>query len=99
MAAPVKKKQRELPARLPRSPIMILSLKAGGVGLNFKANHVFTLIVGGISGRKQTTDRVFHQTRNVQVHKFVCTGTLEEKIHEMIEQESVVESWALGNSG
>ena len=38
----------------------------------------------------QATDRAFRigQTRRVQVHKFVCVGTLEEKIDEMIEAEA-----------
>ncbi|MGL4378100.1 MAG: hypothetical protein ACRCT1_16790, partial [Microcoleaceae cyanobacterium] len=37
-------------------------------------------------------DRVFRigQTRNVQVHKFVCVGTLEEKIHDMIESKKAL---------
>ncbi len=72
-------------------PIMILSLKAGGVGLNLtRANHVFHYDRWwNPAVENQATDRVFRigQTRNVQVHKFVCTGTLEEKIHDMIESK------------
>ncbi|MBD2491023.1 SNF2-related protein [Aulosira sp. FACHB-615] len=72
-------------------PIMILSLKAGGVGLNLtRANHVFHFDRWWNPAiENQATDRVFRigQTRNVQVHKFVCTGTLEEKIHDMIESK------------
>jgi SNF2 family DNA or RNA helicase len=72
-------------------PIMILSLKAGGVGLNLtRANHVFHFDRWwNPAVENQATDRVFRigQTRNVQVHKFVCTGTLEEKIHDMIESK------------
>jgi hypothetical protein len=71
-------------------PIMILSLKAGGVGLNLtRANHVFHFDRWwNPAVENQATDRVFRigQTRNVQVHKFVCTGTLEEKINDMIEK-------------
>jgi len=54
------------------------------------------------SGRKPTTDRVFRigQTHNVQVHKFVCTGTLRKKIHEMIEKKALVEQVVgAGDSG
>jgi len=72
-------------------PVMILSLKAGGVGLNLtRANHVFHFDRWwNPAVENQATDRVFRigQTRNVQVHKFVCTGTLEEKINDMIESK------------
>jgi SNF2 family DNA or RNA helicase len=72
-------------------PILILSLKAGGTGLNLtRANHVFHVDRWwNPAVENQATDRAFRigQTRNVQVHKFVCTGTLEERIHEMIESK------------
>ncbi len=72
-------------------PILILSLKAGGTGLNLtRANHVFHIDRWwNPAVENQATDRAFRigQTRNVQVHKFVCTGTLEERIHEMIESK------------
>lgn len=75
-------------------PIMILSLKAGGVGLNLtRANHVFHFDRWwNPAVENQATDRVFRigQTRNVQVHKFVCTGTLEEKIHDLIESKKAL---------
>ncbi|MCB0127654.1 MAG: DEAD/DEAH box helicase, partial [Caldilineaceae bacterium] len=70
--------------------IFILSLKAGGVGLNLtRANHVFHFDRWwNPAVENQATDRAFRigQKRNVQVHKFVCTGTLEERIDEMIER-------------
>lgn len=70
-------------------PFFILSLKAGGVGLNLTAaNHVFHFDRWwNPSVENQATDRAFRigQTKNVQVHKFVCAGTLEEKIDEIIE--------------
>jgi SNF2 family DNA or RNA helicase len=74
----------------PQGPrIFILSLKAGGVGLNLtRANHVFHFDRWwNPAVENQATDRAFRigQTRNVQVHKFVCTGTLEERINELIE--------------
>jgi len=81
-------------------PIMILSLKAGGVGLNLtRANHVFHFDRWwNPAVENQATDRVFRigQTRNVQVHKFVCTGTLEEKINEMIESKKALTEQVVG---
>lgn len=76
----------------PNAPsIFILSLKAGGTGLNLtRANHVFHIDRWwNPAVENQATDRAFRlgQTRNVQVHKFICTGTLEERIHEMIESK------------
>ena len=72
-------------------PVFILSLKAGGVGLNLTAaNHVFHYDRWWNPAiENQATDRAFRigQTRTVQVHKFVCTGTLEERIDQMIEQK------------
>lgn len=69
--------------------IFILSLKAGGVGLNLtRANHVFHFDRWwNPAVENQATDRAFRigQTKNVQVHKFICDGTLEERIDEMIE--------------
>ena len=46
----------------------------------------------------QATDRVFRigQTRNVQVHKFICAGTLEEKIDEMIEIKKEISERVVG---
>jgi SNF2 family DNA or RNA helicase len=85
--------------------IFILSLKAGGTGLNLtSANHVFHYDRWwNPAVENQATDRAFRigQTRNVQVHKFICGGTLEDHIDEMIESkrelaESVIgddESW------
>ncbi|MEO5333492.1 MAG: DEAD/DEAH box helicase [Magnetococcus sp. YQC-5] len=69
--------------------VFILSLKAGGTGLNLtRANHVFHFDRWwNPAVENQATDRAFRigQTKNVQVHKFLCMGTLEEKIDEMIE--------------
>src|SRR5207245_2489881 len=67
-------------------PVFILSLKAGGVGLNLtRANHVFHFDRWwNPAVENQATDRAFRigQTKAVQVHKFVCVGTLEEKIED-----------------
>ncbi|GAC1363681.1 MAG: hypothetical protein NVS2B12_03680 [Ktedonobacteraceae bacterium] len=71
--------------------LFILSLKAGGVGLNLTAaNHVFHFDRWwNPAVENQATDRAFRigQHKNVQVHKFVCVGTLEERIDQMIEQK------------
>ena len=48
--------------------------------------------------KNQATDRAFRigQTRNVQVHKFVCAGTLEERIDEMIESKKALSESVVG---
>src|SRR5207253_3506198 len=70
-------------------PVFVLSLKAGGTGLNLtRASHVFHFDRWwNPAVENQATDRAFRigQTRNVQVHKFVCGGTVEEKIDALIE--------------
>jgi SNF2 family DNA or RNA helicase len=73
------------------APLFILSLKSGGVGLNLTAaNHVFHFDRWwNPAVENQATDRAFRigQKKNVLVHKFVCAGTLEERIDQMIEQK------------
>jgi len=80
--------------------IFLLSLKAGGTGLNLtSANHVFHFDRWwNPAVENQATDRAFRigQTRNVQVHKFVCAGTLEERIDEMIERKKDVAGRVVG---
>jgi SNF2 family DNA or RNA helicase len=75
-------------------PVFLLSLKAGGTGLNLTAaSHVVHLDRWwNPAVENQATDRAFRigQTRNVQVRKFICTGTLEEKIDEMIEEKKAL---------
>lgn len=78
-------------------PIFILSLRAGGVGLNLtRANHVFHFDRWwNPAVENQATDRAFRigQQRRVQVYKFVVAGTLEERIHELIEtKQNLAES-------
>jgi SNF2 family DNA or RNA helicase len=86
--------------RLQAPSIFILSLKAGGTGLNLtRANHVFHFDRWwNPAVENQATDRAFRigQTRNVQVHKFLCVGTLEEKIDEMIERKKEVAEKVIG---
>jgi SNF2 family DNA or RNA helicase len=80
--------------------IFVLSLKAGGTGLNLTAaNHVFHFDRWwNPAVENQATDRAFRigQTKNVQVHKFVCAGTLEEKIDEMIENKKDIAEKVIG---
>ncbi len=75
-------------------PLFLLSLKAGGTGLNLTAaSHVIHLDRWwNPAVENQATDRAFRigQKRNVQVRKFICTGTLEEKIDEMIEEKKAL---------
>lgn len=73
------------------SGVFLLSLKAGGTGLNLTAaNHVFHFDRWwNPAVENQATDRAFRigQKRHVQVHKFVTLGTLEERIDEMIDKK------------
>lgn len=72
--------------------LFVLSLKAGGTGLNLTAaNHVFHYDRWwNPAVENQATDRAFRigQQRNVQVHKLVTAGTLEEAIDELIERKT-----------
>jgi SNF2 family DNA or RNA helicase len=81
-------------------PVFILSLKAGGTGLNLtRANHVFHYDRWwNPAVEDQATDRAFRigQQRNVQVHKFITTGTLEEMIDEMIESKKGLAQAVIG---
>ncbi|MBI4612905.1 MAG: SWF/SNF helicase family protein, partial [Planctomycetes bacterium] len=71
--------------------VLLLSLKAGGVGLNLTAaNHVIHFDRWwNPAVEDQATDRAFRigQTKDVQVRKFISAGTLEEKIDRMIEEK------------
>lgn len=86
----------------PNGPhIFVLSLKAGGTGLNLtRANHVFHYDRWwNPAVEDQATDRVYRigQTKNVQIHKFLCTGTLEERIDEMIDHKKGVADSIVGS--
>ncbi|MDQ1268874.1 MAG: hypothetical protein QG618_178 [Thermodesulfobacteriota bacterium] len=75
-------------------PFMVLSLKAGGVGLNLtRANHVVHFDRWwNPAVENQATDRAFRigQTKKVLVHKFVTRGTIEEKIDLMISEKQAL---------
>ncbi|MCB0192355.1 MAG: DEAD/DEAH box helicase [Anaerolineae bacterium] len=81
-------------------PIFILSIKAGGTGLNLtRANHVFHFDRWwNPAVEDQATDRAFRigQKQNVQVHKFVCIGTMEEMVDKMIEDKKALAQSVVG---
>ena len=74
-----------------QTPFFVLSLKAGGAGLNLTAaSHVIHFDRWwNPAVENQATDRAFRigQTKNVLVHKFVCRGTVEDRIDAMIESK------------
>jgi SNF2 family DNA or RNA helicase len=74
-----------------RIPFFVLSVKAGGAGLNLTAaSHVIHFDRWwNPAVENQATDRAFRigQNKNVLVHKFVCRGTVEDKIDQMIESK------------
>ena len=82
-------------------PLFVLSLRAGGTGLNLTAaNHVFHYDRWwNPAVENQATDRAFRigQSRAVQVHRFICSGTLEERIDEMIESKRKVADLVVGS--
>jgi SNF2 family DNA or RNA helicase len=82
-------------------PIMLLSLKAGGTGLTLTAaNHVVHLDRWwNPAVENQATDRAFRigQRRSVQVRKFVCPGTVEERIDEMITKKRALSEMVVGD--
>ncbi len=87
-------KRRELVQRFQEdelTPFFVLSLKAGGAGLNLTAaSHVVHFDRWwNPAVENQATDRAFRigQTKNVLVHKFVCRGTVEDKIDQLIESK------------
>jgi SNF2-related domain/SNF2 Helicase protein/Helicase conserved C-terminal domain len=97
------KKRQEFVDRFQREdgpPFFVLSLKAGGTGLNLTAaSHVIHFDRWWNPAiENQATDRAFRigQKKNVLVHKFICRGTLEERIDEMISQKSRIASEAIG---
>ena len=81
-------------------PVMLLSLKAGGTGLNLTAaNHVVHLDRWwNPAVENQATDRAFRigQRRDVQVRKLVCVGTVEERIDALITSKRELADLAVG---
>ncbi|MFM7466115.1 MAG: DEAD/DEAH box helicase [Cyanobium sp.] len=86
----------------PRGPqLFLLSLKAGGVGLNLtRASHVFHIDRWwNPAVENQATDRAYRigQTNRVMVHKFITSGTVEERIDRMIQEKSKLASDIVGS--
>lgn len=93
------KKRQDLVLRFQNDeaiPFFVLSLKAGGAGLNLTAaSHVIHFDRWwNPAVENQATDRAFRigQKRNVLVHKFVCRGTVEEKIDDLVESKRQLSS-------
>jgi hypothetical protein len=82
-------------------PLMIVSLKAGGTGLNLtRANHVFHYDRWwNPAVEDQATDRTYRigQTRDVTVHRMVCQGTLEEQIHQLLQEKRKLADKVVGS--
>ena len=100
------KKRKELVRRFQEDesvPFFVLSLKAGGSGLNLTAaSHVVHFDRWwNPAVENQATDRAFRigQTRNVLVHKFVCKGTVEDKIDALIESKQQLSQGLLEGGG
>jgi SNF2 family DNA or RNA helicase len=79
----------------------VLSLKAGGLGLNLtRATHVFHYDRWwNPAVENQATDRAFRigQTQRVLVHKFICNGTLEDRIDALLESKSALAAELVGH--
>lgn len=92
-ATPVKQRAKLVEAfqKEEGPPFFVLSLKAGGTGLNLtKAAHVIHFDRWwNPAAEDQATDRAYRigQKKNVLVHKFICRGTIEEKIDELIDSK------------
>jgi hypothetical protein len=87
-------------AREDGPPFFVLSLRAGGTGLNLSsASHVLHFDRWwNPAVENQATDRAYRigQRRNVLVHKFVCRGTVEERIDELIRSKVALSAEILG---
>ena len=84
-------------------PFFVLSLKAGGTGLTLTAaSHVIHFDRWWNPAiENQATDRAFRigQKKNVLVHKFVCRGTIEERIDALISEKKALAESVLGAEG
>jgi non-specific serine/threonine protein kinase len=104
-STPVKERQ-QLVADFQRDdgpPFFVLSLKAGGTGLTLTAaSHVIHFDRWWNPAiENQATDRAFRigQKKNVLVHKFVCRGTIEERIDALISEKKALAESVLGAEG
>lgn len=84
-------------------PFFVISVKAGGTGLNLTAaSHVIHFDRWwNPAVENQATDRAYRigQKKNVLVHKFVCKGTLEERVDQMIRDKQELADGVLGEGG
>ena len=82
-------------------PVFLLSLKAGGTGLNLTAaDHVIHLDRWwNPAVEEQATDRAYRigQTKPVQVHRLITRGTIEEKIAELLSRKRALADSVLGS--
>jgi len=100
-----KRTRDELVRRFQEEPhgprIFVLSVKAGGTGLNLTAaSHVFHYDRWwNPAVEDQATDRAYRigQLRAVQVHKLLCAGTVEEKIDRLLEQKRELADKVVGS--
>src|SRR4029079_7090840 len=97
------KKRKEFVDQFQREdgpPFFVLSLKAGGTGLNLtEASHVIHFDRWWNPAiENQATDRAFRigQKKNVLVHKFICRGTIEEKIDSLLSSKKSLSDEILG---
>ncbi|MFC4337376.1 DEAD/DEAH box helicase [Salininema proteolyticum] len=97
------KKRQELVSRFQAGeiPVLILSVKAAGVGLNLTAaTHVVHYDRWwNPAVEDQATDRAYRigQDNRVQVHKFICEGTLEEKIDRLLHKKKALAEAVVGS--
>jgi superfamily II DNA or RNA helicase len=99
---PVKKREAMVNAfQNGDTPVLLLSLKAAGVGLNLtRATHVIHYDRWwNPAAEDQATDRAYRigQTRPVQVHRLICEGTLEERIAELLERKRELADAVVGS--
>jgi non-specific serine/threonine protein kinase len=84
-------------------PFMVISVKAGGTGLNLTAaSHVIHFDRWwNPAVENQATDRAFRigQQKNVIVHKFVCQGTIEQRIDSLIDEKMLLAQDLVGDGG
>jgi non-specific serine/threonine protein kinase len=104
-STPVKERQQLVTSfqRDDGPPFFVLSLKAGGTGLTLTAaSHVIHFDRWWNPAiENQATDRAFRigQNKNVLVHKFVCRGTIEERIDALINEKKALAESVLGPEG
>ena len=101
MPASKRKKAVDVFQTDPAYRIFLISLKAGGTGLNLTAaNRVIHFDLWyNPAVEDQATDRAFRigQTKNVFVHRLICSGTFEEKIDEMIQKKREISGMSISS--